>query len=87
MKNIPNFMILGAMNCGTTSLYNYLTAHPQVVPAKKKEIHFFDWNFDQGVDWYLQHFDFEGNENYITGEGTVGYRWQSMAKKKCPVNT
>ena len=76
MKNIPNFMIIGAMKCGTTSLYHYLTAHPQVVPAKKKEIHFFDWNFEKGVDWYLQHFDLERNKNYITGEGTVGYLYQ-----------
>lgn len=37
----PNFFILGAGKSGTTSLYNYLTQHPQVFMSPVKEPSFF----------------------------------------------
>lgn len=52
----PNYLIIGAQKSGTTSLYAYLNQHPQVVPAEKKEVHFFDLNFSKGVEWYHQQF-------------------------------
>ena len=45
---------------GTTSLYRYLTGHPDVGGATKKEVHFFDRSYDNGVDWYLAHFPERG---------------------------
>jgi len=32
----PNFLIVGAAKSGTTSLYNYLIQHEQILPAIKK---------------------------------------------------
>ncbi len=52
----PDFLIIGAQRCGTTSLYSYLVRHPQIVPAERKEVHFFDLNFHKGVDWYRDQF-------------------------------
>ena len=37
----PDFMIIGAEKCGTTSLYQYLRQHPAVLPPIEKEIDFF----------------------------------------------
>ena len=37
----PGFLIIGAGKCGTSSLYHYLTSHPRVAPAKKKQIGYF----------------------------------------------
>jgi len=37
---LPDFLIIGAMKCGTTSLYRYLIGHPCVATAVKKEVHF-----------------------------------------------
>lgn len=37
----PNFFIIGAAKCGTTTLYEYLNAHPQVFMSSVKEPHFF----------------------------------------------
>jgi hypothetical protein len=37
----PNFFIVGAAKCGTTSLYAYLKQHPQVYMSPMKEPHFF----------------------------------------------
>ena len=38
---LPNFLIIGAPRSGTTSLYHYLKAHPQVFMSKQKELRFF----------------------------------------------
>ena len=53
---MPNFIIIGAQRCGTTSLYKYLTKHPNIVPAQRKESHFFDIYFQNGIDWYRAQF-------------------------------
>ena len=55
-KPQPNFLIIGAQKAGTTSLYSYLTQHPQIVAATTKEIHFFDLYFHKGIDWYQDQF-------------------------------
>lgn len=40
-KKLPNLIIIGVHKSGTTSLYTYLTAHPEVYGPGKKEIHYF----------------------------------------------
>ena len=35
---MPSFIIIGAEKSGTTSLYTYLTAHPQVLPLKNRNV-------------------------------------------------
>ena len=37
----PDFFIVGAPKCGTTSLYKYLKGHPEIYLPEKKELHFF----------------------------------------------
>ena len=32
-RPLPDFLIIGAQRCGTTSLYRYLDQHPQVIGA------------------------------------------------------
>ena len=56
LRALPDFVIIGAQKCGTSSLYRYLADHPTVAPAVGKEIHYFDWNFRRGVNWYRGHF-------------------------------
>jgi len=53
---LPDFIVFGAMRCGTSSLYHTLTEHPQVIPGFRKEVRFFDWQFDRGLDWYRAYF-------------------------------
>ena len=50
----PNFLILGAAKCGTTSLYYYLKQHPQICMAEPKEPRFFEMEYAQGMDFYWQ---------------------------------
>lgn len=41
MSRLPNFVVIGAMRCGTTSLYAYLRAHPEVFMSPEKETDYF----------------------------------------------
>jgi hypothetical protein len=50
----PTFLIIGAARCGTTSLFHYLAGHPQVAVPRTKEIHFFDFQYEKGIDWYMK---------------------------------
>lgn len=58
LRVLPDAILVGAQRAGTTSLHRYLVAHPQVVPAKRKEVHFFDVesHWERGVGWYRAHF-------------------------------
>lgn len=71
-ERLPNFLIVGAMKSGTTALAAYLRAHPEVFMSRPKEIHFFDFNYAKGLDWYKQHFADSHGARAI-GEATVSY--------------
>ncbi len=71
---VPNFIIIGSQRCGTTSLYTYLAQHPQILTPIKKEMDFFSWHFDRGIDWYLAHFPpMPEGEQFLTGEASPSY--------------
>ena len=36
--NKPNFLVVGAAKSGTTSLFNYLTQHPDIYIPEVKEV-------------------------------------------------
>ncbi|MFK7979420.1 MAG: sulfotransferase [Saprospiraceae bacterium] len=46
----PSFFIIGERKCGTSSLYRYLVAHPNVLPCQLKEPNFFG----KGVEYVHQ---------------------------------
>jgi hypothetical protein len=50
----PRFIIIGAMKCATSSLYQQLVAQPGVFMTTPKEPNFFsdDEIYNQGIDWY-----------------------------------
>lgn len=82
MRMLPDFLIIGAQKCGTTSLYSHLSQHPNVGAAFKKEVRYFNDHFAEGVDWYRAHFPTfrtrnrvarQGGGRFITGEGEPSY--------------
>lgn len=73
MKN-PDYIIIGSTRCGTTSMYNYISAHPGAQLAHGKgfrEIHFFDYpqNWRKGAKWYRNQFPV----HKVTGETSPTY--------------
>lgn len=69
---LPNFIIIGAMKSGTTSLARYLGSHPEVFMATQKEVHFFDRHYDLGAEWYMTQFA-DVKDEVAVGEATPGY--------------
>ncbi|WP_353475852.1 sulfotransferase (plasmid) [Salipiger sp. H15] len=57
-KTLPDFIIIGAMRAGTTSLHNYFQRHPQVSMSHDKEPNYFtEKKYELGEDWYVGQFD------------------------------
>ncbi|WP_147127715.1 sulfotransferase family protein [Shimia ponticola] len=54
----PTFFIIGAGKSGTTSLWSYLNAHPEISMSRVKEPSFFsmDAQWARGWDWYTSLF-------------------------------
>jgi hypothetical protein len=80
---IPNFFIVGAPKCGTSSLSEHLRNHPNVFFSPRKELNFLNDDLPQEdvsglyristLRDYLKYF-VEANENHLAvGEGTPHY--------------
>jgi hypothetical protein len=70
---LPNFFVIGAMKAGTSSLYLYLSAHPDVfMPPDVKEPSFFSTHWADGVDRYAGLFRDAGPARAV-GEASTNY--------------
>jgi hypothetical protein len=86
----PDFIIIGAAKCGTTSLYHHLIQHPLIVPARTKEIHYFDLFFQRGSAWYQSQFDLRAPlrqtrgklPKTVTGEASPYYIFHPHALRR-----
>jgi hypothetical protein len=88
LRVLPDFLIIGAQRAGTTSLYRYLAQHPAVGPVVlTKGAHYFDTNYDRGLDWYRTHFPTRWHAASIrrragvpmqTGEGSPYYLFHPL---------
>lgn len=50
----PNFFILGAAKCGTSSLCRYIGQHHDVAFSNPKEPVFFEAEYEKGLDYYIR---------------------------------
>jgi hypothetical protein len=58
LRGLPSALIIGAQRGGTTSLFNYLAQHPDVLPPLGKEIHYFDFYYARGIKYYRGRFPY-----------------------------
>lgn len=85
--NRPNFFIVGAPKCGTSSLHYYLKQHPEVFMPERKEPHFFgkDLRFLKGERIseaaYLSEFAGAGPRRCL-GEASVWYLYSQRAAEE-----
>jgi sulfotransferase family protein len=73
---LPNFLIIGAMKSGTTSLQNALRYHPQAFCAV--EPHFFCDHFHEGTSWYRKQF-VGATDELAVGEKCADYLYLPKA--------
>jgi hypothetical protein len=92
MSAVPNFFIIGAPKCGTTAMFDYLSAHPDVFMSRRKEPTYFARDLDEGthadsryfrrdLPEYLGQFaDWSGQPRI--GEGSVWYLYSQVAARE-----
>jgi hypothetical protein len=79
----PDFIIIGAEKCGTTSLYDDICRHPQVLGALEKEPYFFTEFYEFGSDWYLANFPrIKPGSSFKTGEASTTYLTDAKAPER-----
>ena len=89
---IPNFFLIGAMRSGTTSLYNYLSQHPEIFMSEIKEPNYFACD-DKDIDGVNHPYTICNFKEYIAlftnvdqekaiGEASHTYLYSSLAPKR-----
>ena len=87
---LPNFIIIGTVRSGSTSLYYNICEHPSVLEAAYDEIGYFDSNYHLGQNWYRSMFPTqkmmdkirEDTRYSITGEDTPFYFWKQEVAER-----
>lgn len=63
----PNFLGVGASKSATSWVHTCMEEHPEIFVPSEKEIHFFNYNYEKGFDWYESFFH-EGIGKKAIGE-------------------
>ncbi|HUC37229.1 MAG TPA: sulfotransferase domain-containing protein [Acidimicrobiales bacterium] len=71
---LPTFLVIGARKSGTSSLFHYLGAHPEVFVTPEKEPKYFleEGSWHRGLAWYESLFDDAGDAK-ARGELSTDY--------------
>ena len=84
----PDFFIVGAPKCGTTSMFHYLRQHPQIFMPDNKEPHYFGKDlikmsdeFIDNEDEYLNLFK-DAKSDQKLGEASTFYLYSKSAYKE-----
>lgn len=74
MGTAPNYIVIGAAKCGTSSICALLGNHPDVFMSDPREPHYFskDEGFDESWSWYVDLFQAAEGATAI-GEGSTSY--------------
>jgi len=91
----PDFLLIGAKRGGTTSLWRYLTEHPDVLglfprPERIKGVYYFDEQYGRGDRWYRSHFPLRATRarrsavgrRAVVGEATPYYLYHPLAPRR-----
>jgi hypothetical protein len=65
LRALPDFIIIGTQRGGTSSLFNYLIQSPHILPSFRKEVHYFDDGYANGLNWYRAHFPLQAHRRLL----------------------
>lgn len=76
---LPDFLVIGAMKCGTSTLRHAMHKHPEVFMVYPEEPRFFFSNkrWAQGLELYSSFFA-NAKEEKAIGEGSGYYSWKAF---------
>ncbi len=81
----PTFLGIGVQKSGTTWLYHLLKSHVQIyMPEYRKELHFFDSHYSNGLEWYNSFFSDSKTMHQCkeAGEFTPSYIYNENALQR-----
>jgi len=79
----PDFLIIGAQRSGTTSLYQYLCMHPQILEPTTKELHWFHAGPREDDGYHTGHKSQQWYEKQLQpGKNALGFILQHCKKLK-----
>jgi hypothetical protein len=64
LKTLPSALIIGAKKGGTRALIDSLQLHPRILAAKR-EVHYFDDNYENGLEWYRDQMPVANNDQVL----------------------
>ncbi|MFN4298140.1 MAG: sulfotransferase domain-containing protein [Thermaurantimonas sp.] len=73
-------VIIGAQKSGTSTLYEWLRAQHGIVPSIEKELHYFDFHYQKGKEYYLSRF--ENREGALLLEASPMYLFHPHVPKR-----
>lgn len=81
---LPDFFVVGAQKCGTTSLHSYLNSHPGICLPSGKETKFFadDERYQKGIEHYLGQWDDLATPDQLVGEVDPDYMYFEPALER-----
>ncbi len=82
MSNRPDFIIIGAMKCATSTLHEQLSLQSGIFMSSLKEPNFFsdDHQYARGIEWYLSLFT-TAAPGALCGESSTHYtKWPTYAR-------
>lgn len=77
----PNFLIIGAPKCGTTSISALLSNHKEIYFSEPKETRFFTEDYGKGVEYYERKYFKNATEPRV-GEGDISNFIYPIAPKR-----
>lgn len=84
----PDFFIVGAPKCGTSSFRRYLSEHPNIYLPVRDDMHFFakdfspEWDQVHNLDEYMRHFRKARARHKAVGERSVYYLFSKTAMQR-----
>lgn len=83
LRQLPDFLVIGAKRAGTTTLYRYLVDHPDIRSARLfKGSHYFDVRNDRPWWWYRSCFPVRRGTAALTGEASPYYMFHPLAPER-----
>lgn len=88
LRRGPDYYLIGAKRCGSTSLHSYLLEHPDVRPLfpaaeHRKGVHWYDREPTRSVAWYRSHFPVRRpGDRSLVGDASTYYFLHPRAARR-----
>jgi len=82
-RPLPHFIIIGVQKGGTSTLFELLKQHPLIKTSVFKEVHYYDFQYQRGKNWYRSFFPLlTKNKNILYGEASPYYCFHPLVPER-----